>query len=61
MGQKVLQTGGVAVDAAYRVIRCDGTPEPGIYDLAFPHTSGTRPYSYGLQACSATGRIMVAA
>ncbi len=60
-GHKVLLTGGVAVDAAYRVIRSDGTPGPGIFDLAFPHTSGKRPYSYGLQACCATTMIMVAA
>lgn len=60
-GRKVLLTGGVGVDSAYRLIRADGTPEASIHDLAFPHTSGTRPYSYGLQACSATSRIMVSA
>lgn len=60
-GRKALLTGGIGIDAAYRVLRRDGTPAPAIHDLAFPHTSGTRPYSYGLQACSATGRIMVGA
>lgn len=59
--QRVLLTGGVGIDSAYRVIHSDGTPDPFIFDLAFPHTSGTRPYSYGLQACSATSQIMVAA
>ena len=60
-GEKVLLTGGVAVDSAYRVLRADGTADSAIYDLAFPHTSGTRPYSYGLQACSVTSRITVGA
>ena len=60
-GKQVLLTGGVGIDSAYRVIRSDGTPDSALFDLAFPHTSGTRPYSYGLQACSATSRIMVSA
>ena len=60
-GRKVFLTGGIGIDSAYRVLRRYGAPEPSIYDLAFPHTSGTRPYSYGLQACSTTSRIMVSA
>lgn len=58
-GRDVLLTGGVGIDAAYRVMHIDGTADPSIFDLAFLHTSGLRPYSYGLQACSATSQIMV--
>ena len=32
-----------------------------IYDIAAPHTSGLRPYSYGLQACNHTAAIVVQA
>lgn len=60
-GSLVFLTGGVGIDSAYRVIAADGIADPAIFDLAFPHTSGTRPYSYGLQACSATSRIVVEA
>ena len=58
-GTSKLRTGGVDIDAAYRLICRDGTPNEAIYDLSFPHTSGVRPYSYGLQACSATAGIVV--
>jgi len=51
--------GGVEIDGAYRLIGADGTPNHRIHDIAFPHTSGMRPYSYGLQACSDTGAILV--
>ncbi|MES2924002.1 MAG: FAD/NAD(P)-binding protein [Verrucomicrobiota bacterium] len=54
-------TGGVDVDAAYRLISADGTADPRIFDIAFPHTSGVRPYSYGLQACNDTSAILVRA
>ncbi|MES2438394.1 MAG: FAD/NAD(P)-binding protein [Verrucomicrobiota bacterium] len=54
-------TGGVDVDAAYRLIATDGRPDPRLCDIAFPHTSGVRPYSYGLQACSDTSLILVKA
>lgn len=58
-GQKfLLHTGGVDIDSAYRVIAADGTPDSSIFDLAFPHASGVRPYSYGLQACNATAEIV---
>jgi len=53
-----LYTGGIDVDAAYRLIGKDGKPNDSIYDISFTHTSGCRPYSYGLQACSATGKIL---
>ncbi len=55
----LLQTGGIEIDASYRVVGSDGQPNDHIYDIAFPHTSGIRPYSYGLQACSATAGIVV--
>ncbi len=53
------QIGGVEIDGAYRLIGSDGLPNPRIHDIAFPHTSGVRPYSYGLQSCSDTGAILV--
>jgi len=54
----MLYTGGVDVDAAYRIIGKDGIANDAIYDISFTHTSGCRPYSYGLQACSATSKIL---
>jgi len=58
-GEYVQHIGGIDIDAGYRVIGPDGKPNPRIYDIAFPHTSGIRPYSYGLQACSHTGAILI--
>ena len=58
-GRKYLMTGGIDIDAAYRVIDADGVPNENVFDISFTHTSGVRPYSYGLQACSATTEIMV--
>lgn len=52
-------TGGIDIDASYRVIGEDGEPNDCVYDLSFTHTTGLRPYSYGLQACSATSLILV--
>lgn len=54
----LLYTGGIDVDAAYRLIDEKGEPNDNIYDISFTHTSGCRPYSYGLQACSATSKIL---
>lgn len=54
-----LQTGGIEIDVSYRVIDRNGVAHEHLYDLAFPHTSGIRPYSYGLQACNATASIVV--
>ncbi|RKS53767.1 FAD-NAD(P)-binding protein [Gillisia mitskevichiae] len=54
----LLFTGGVDIDAAYRLIDSSGNPNDNIYDISFTHTSGCRPYSYGLQACSATSKIL---
>jgi len=60
-GRWVYHVGGIDIDGGYRVIGRDGLANPRIFELAFPHTSGIRPYSYGLQACSHTGAIVVAA
>ncbi len=54
-----LHTGGIEIDSSYRVVAEDGTPDDRIYDLAFPHTTGPRPYSYGLQACDAAADIVI--
>lgn len=58
-GQWLYHTGGIDIDSTYRLIGDDGQPNPRIYDIAFPHTTGLRPYSYGLQACNHTGAIVV--
>ncbi len=50
--------GGIDIDSGYRVIGTDGLPNPRIYDIAFPHISGIRPYSYGLQSCADTSAIL---
>ena len=36
-----------------------GEPNRRIYDIAFPHALGVRPYSYGLQACNHTAGMVV--
>ncbi len=58
-GETMLKTGGIDIDSAYRIVGSNGSSNPRIYDISFPHTSGVRPYSYGLQACSATAGILV--
>lgn len=60
-GELVLHTGGVDIDAGYHLVTVTGEPHARLYDIAFPHTSGVRPYSYGLQACSATSELVVRA
>ncbi len=60
-GDTLLKTGGIDIDHSYRVIGDSGTANPRIHDIAFPHTTGHRPYSYGLQACNDTSRIVVKA
>ncbi len=60
-GQWYYQTGGVDIDGAFRLWGRDGNPSPRVHDLAFPHVSGVRPYSYGLQACGDTAAILVRA
>ena len=51
---------GIDIDPTYRVIGTDGQPNDRVYDVAFPHTLGLRPYSYGLQACNHTAAMLVA-
>ena len=58
-GQQSLQLSGIAIDGSYRTINVAGEPNSNIYDINFTHTNGMRPYSYGLQACSATSLILV--
>ena len=53
------KTGGIDIDSAFHVIGDDGQPNDRIYDIAFPHATGVRPYSYGLQACELTPRMLV--
>lgn len=60
-GSPAMRLGGIAIDGYYRVIGEDEQPNDRIYDIAFPHTTGIRPYSYGLQACAATAAIVVEA
>lgn len=60
-GDSLLKTGGIDIDHSYRVISDSGNANPRIHDIAFPHTTGHRPYSYGLQACNDTSRIVVKA
>lgn len=50
---------GIQIDSSYRTINSQGLPNNFLYDINFTHTNGLRPYSYGLQACSATSLILV--
>ena len=54
-----LRSGGVAIDGYYRMVGDDGASNARIHDIAFPHTTGVRPYSYGLQACDAAASIVI--
>ena len=60
-GNLVYCLGGVDVDGSYRVVGENGKPNPRIFDIAFTHISGVRPYAYGLQACNATSAVLVEA
>lgn len=60
-GRTAYQVGGLDIDPAYRLISAGGKPDARLYEISFPLTSGLRPYSYGLQACSETARLLVAA
>jgi hypothetical protein len=59
-GCRYFPIGGIEIDRDYRLVGRDGRTSRKIADLAFPHTSGVRPYSYGLQACNDTARLWVA-
>lgn len=54
-----LRIGGLEIDPRYRVVAADGKPDPCLYEISFPLTTGLRPYSYGLQACGETARLLV--
>ena len=54
-----LKLSGIDMDASYRTINNTGNSNHFLYDINFTHTNGLRPYSYGLQACSATSLIVV--
>jgi len=58
-GRKAMRLGGVAIDGFYRVIGQDGLSNDRIHDIAFPHATGVRPYSYGLQACEVAASIVI--
>jgi uncharacterized NAD(P)/FAD-binding protein YdhS len=58
-GRKLLAIGGIAIDPGHQVIGADGSPDCRLADIAFTHTSGIRPYSYGLQACNEAARLCV--
>ena len=60
-GEWVYHIGGIDIEGTYRLIGRDGKPNPRLHDISFPHTTGLRPYSYGLQACSDTSAILVRA
>ncbi len=60
-GEPLYHTSGIDIDGTYRVIGTNSQASTRIYDIAFPHTSGVRPYSYGLQSCSDTGEIVTRA
>lgn len=51
---------GIAIDPGYRVLDETGEANRRIVEIAFPHTLGLRPYSYGLQACNHTAAMVVA-
>lgn len=50
---------GIQIDSSYRTINTENKTNNFLYDINFTHTNGLRPYSYGLQACSATSLILV--
>ena len=54
-----MKLSGIDIDSSYRTINKNGEPNNFLYDINFTHTNGLRPYSYGLQACSATSLIVV--
>lgn len=59
-GRLFYPIGGIDIDRGYRLIGRDGRASLKICDIAFPHATGLRPYSYGLQACNETARLLIA-
>ena len=51
---------GINITSSYCLVDANGNTIEAIQDISFTHSSGLRPYSYGLQACSATSEIVVA-
>lgn len=54
-----MKLSGIEIDSSYRTIDKNNSPNEFLYDINFTHANGLRPYSYGLQACSATSLIVV--
>ncbi|WFO16901.1 hypothetical protein M601_003745 [Cellulophaga baltica 4] len=54
-----LKLNGIDVSTNFQLIDVSGNEVPNLYDLSFTHTSGVRPYSFGLQSCELTSRIVV--
>lgn len=50
---------GIDVDSSYRVVGRNGKANARIFDPTFTHIQGIRPYSYGLQACDATAKLLI--
>lgn len=57
--KNLLKLSGIDIDSSYRTINKNGLANNFLFDINFNHTNGLRPYSYGLQACSATSLILV--
>lgn len=60
-GRAAYFIGGLDIDPCYRIIDAGGKPDTRLHEISFPLTSGLRPYSYGLQACNETARLVVEA
>jgi hypothetical protein len=58
-GRPAYRIEGLDIDPFYHLFRADGMPDSRLHDISFPLTNGLRPYSYGLQACNETARILV--
>lgn len=54
-----LKLDGIAIDSGYNILESERKASKLTKDLAFNHTLGIRPYSYGLQACNATSSIAI--
>ncbi|WP_165749252.1 FAD/NAD(P)-binding protein [Cellulophaga sp. Z1A5H] len=54
-----LRLKGIGVSTNFQIIDVQENPVPYVYDLSFTHTSGLRPYSFGLQACELASSLAV--